>query len=139
MFYPLSTKFESWITKLRLPWMNRVGKAMMGGFAAVLGDAMVDWATASIYEHYPEFASAQSIALIASERQLTQGLYENSAEFSDAPDSGGFAVAASESRTRITYRASLSWLRRRSHCASEWSLFSTVATLSIRRTRQRVL
>lgn len=71
MAFQLSTAYQAWAQRLRFPWMGTKGKAILGGFAAVLGDRTVDWATQANLEHLPEYASsAQSVALTASERQI---------------------------------------------------------------------
>jgi hypothetical protein len=64
-----SNDFESWMAGLAAnqgPARQRIIKA----FASVLGDKSVEWMTWANLEHLPAYASDQSIALIASERQL---------------------------------------------------------------------
>jgi hypothetical protein len=64
-----SHDYESWMAGLAAnqgPARQRIIKA----FASVLGDKAVEWMTWANLEHLPSYASDQSIALIASERQL---------------------------------------------------------------------
>lgn len=65
-----STLYESWIARLRLPWMGPVGRRVWGGFAAALGDRTIDWMLQAALEHLPAYASAPSLALIARERLM---------------------------------------------------------------------
>lgn len=76
--FPASTRFESWITQLRQPWMNIIGRRIWGGFAAALGDRTADWALQANLEHLPAFASPPSLPFIASERQLEAAISEAS-------------------------------------------------------------
>jgi hypothetical protein len=75
-----STRFESWVTNLRLSWMSVIGRRIWGGFASVLGDRSVDWAVQGNLEHMPEYASDQGVALIADERQIDRGPSETVAD-----------------------------------------------------------
>lgn len=77
MAFTLSTKFENWITSLRLAWMGIVGKRIFGAFSQIVGDRTVDWANQANAEHLPLYASAQAVALIASERQIDAGPSES--------------------------------------------------------------
>lgn len=63
--------------------MGVVGKRIWGGFAAVVGDKTSDWMTQSLLEHYPTFASAPSLALLGSERQLVRGRPETDASYAN--------------------------------------------------------
>ena len=64
-----SSLYESWITNLKAV-QGTIRKRIFGAFARALGDKTVEWMTQVNLEHMPSFASDQSIALIASERQL---------------------------------------------------------------------
>lgn len=68
--FAASTRYEAWVTSFRLSWMGVVGRRIWGGFAAALGDRSIDWARQAQLEHFPRYASAPSVALIADERQL---------------------------------------------------------------------
>jgi len=70
MAFPASTYFQAWASRLRLSIMGIKGTAILTAFAKVLGDMTVDWGTQANLEHLSDFAGAQSVALIASERQL---------------------------------------------------------------------
>lgn len=74
-----STRYETWGQQLRLPWIGAKGREILGGFIRVLGDWAIDWGTQSALEHLPEFASAASNALTASERQIVPGPTETAA------------------------------------------------------------
>ncbi len=94
-----STRYASWVTQLKLPFMSLLGQRRWGGLAAVLGDRAVDWATQALLEHLPAFASAPSIALIASERQMDT-----------APSEASSAIAArAPYQTRIARFAGSPW------------------------------
>lgn len=74
---PLAT----WVTKLRLAWMGAKAKAIMGGFAAVIGDRFVEWTRRANYEHLPEYAAdPTSVGLTASERRIDKGPSETTAD-----------------------------------------------------------
>jgi hypothetical protein len=60
--------------------MGPKAQAIMGAFAQVAGDLTDDWMVRTILEQFPEYASAQSIGLIASERQLDGGPQETTAQ-----------------------------------------------------------
>jgi hypothetical protein len=76
MGFQASTRYRSWAERLGLSWMGAKGTAFLGAAAKVLGDLTIDWGQAANLEHFPEFASATSIGLIGSERQIDQGLGE---------------------------------------------------------------
>jgi len=65
-----STRYQQWITKLRVSWMGIKAQAIMGAFAKVAGDLTYDWALRAQLEHLPEYASPTGVAYVASERQL---------------------------------------------------------------------
>jgi len=71
--------YEEWITSQRLPWLGTKGRAIVGAFAAVLGDRALEWAKQAFLEHLPEKATAASNALTASERQIEPGPTEANA------------------------------------------------------------
>lgn len=68
-----SSKYETWAKALRVSWMGVKAQQIVGGLAAVLGDWTLDWANQANLEHLPEYATAPSVSLIASERQIDAG------------------------------------------------------------------
>lgn len=78
-----SSRYEGWITALRQPWMRTVGRRIWGAFAAALGDKALDWGTQVNLEHLPRYASAPSVVLTASERQLDTFPGEGTAALAD--------------------------------------------------------
>ena len=70
---------ESWVTRLKVSWMGANAQRIFGAFASVLYDKGYDWAEQGVLEHLPETASAPSLALTASERQIAVSLNESSA------------------------------------------------------------
>lgn len=64
-----SRRYEAWVTGFKAV-QGLVRKRIFGAFASVLGDKSVVWMTQANLEHLPSFASDQSVALIASERQM---------------------------------------------------------------------
>lgn len=77
-----TTLYEAWITRLKVSWMGLNARRIFGGFANVLGDKSYDWALQGTLEHLPVAASAPSLSLIASERQMEVALNEPSATLS---------------------------------------------------------
>lgn len=79
MSFPASQFYQAWVQRLRLPWLGTHGRAIMSAWAKVVGDLTVDWGTQANLEHLPEYASAPSVSLIASERQIDAGPTETQA------------------------------------------------------------
>lgn len=72
----MATRFEDWLTSLRLSWMGTNAKRIFGGFAAALGDRAETEARQAVLEHMPSYASAESNQLTASERLIEPGSSE---------------------------------------------------------------
>lgn len=70
MSFAPSTRFQSFVSSLRLKIFSFKGRAQALAYATVLGDKTIDWMTAALLERMPLQASPAGVALIASERQL---------------------------------------------------------------------
>ena len=71
--------FEQWTQRLRVSFLGLRGRALVGSFAAALGDRGIEWARQAVVEHHPELASAAANALTASERTIEPGPTETNA------------------------------------------------------------
>src|SRR3954471_19344202 len=81
MGFAASTLWQSWAQRLRLSVLGRKGRPFYSAIAKLVGDMTLDWGQAANLEHFPEAASATSLGLIGSERQLDQGVNESLNDF----------------------------------------------------------
>lgn len=72
--------FEQWLQDLRLPFMGEKARAILGALGKSAGDANRTRAVKALNEHHPTLAQdPQSVALIASERQIDANPKKSSA------------------------------------------------------------
>lgn len=65
----MSNEFETWASRLRLPFLGPKGRAVVGGIARVF-DLTTEYAQRAVLEHFPSFASREANLLTASERGI---------------------------------------------------------------------
>lgn len=72
--------YEDWIQRVRIKWMRG---PIMRAFAAVLGDATLDWARTARRETMPLLASEPANGITANDRQIIRGPAESAASFAE--------------------------------------------------------
>lgn len=92
LFAP-STAGEAWLSRLKISWLST--SQVWRGFASILVDRLTDWARTSLTEHLPQYASADAVPLIGSERLLERGptetLEQYATRLTNAVQQWGFA------------------------------------------------
>ena len=77
------TRYASYVTQIPLAWMGRTAQKIWSGFATVLGDWAEEWGQKANLEHLPQYADAEVLPFIGSERQLAQGPGESNTDYAE--------------------------------------------------------